>query len=442
VPADFLISGTNTLNITGVNEQSDGGTVEGNPGAIIYEVVYESISNCGCTATDSKTVTVNPAPEANASSNSPVAVGNTILLYGLPNGMSSYIWSGPDSFSSPLQNPTIPNATIAMSGTYTLTVTDTNGCQDDASTNVIVTAAPTVNIEIYTDFGCSNPAFSMTPQTTYYAKVSVTSNNNLSYLQTVQVTLFYNNGSQPDAPTSGNTQSCAILTCTVGTPPTWTIEPNNNLPYPPTNTTWAIESSCVQPALNQLSGDWIFAFKPGKVATESITPAHWDAQGKATNKSSQTGELYIRNKAMNWYGEITINPPLLVDWGEVPLGLKFEDAPNFKTVSIKYIANGDYYEDIESSATWSGDGQTVGLDVTGINNPAPPGMFALKADNTAVYGDALVVSTEPKHINASGRLTGEAGVTVDANSLWLSIGETDIAPVTYSGAIYYQISDQ
>jgi hypothetical protein len=445
VPADWLISGTNTLNITGVNEQSDGGTVDGNPGGIVYELVYQTISDCGCTATDSKTVTVNPSPVATASSNSPVAQGGTIMLYGGPDGMSLYSWIGPNSFSSPFQNPTIPSATGANAGTYTLTVTSPNNCSDNVSVDVTVTAPPTVDaIEIYTDQGCTNTAFSMTPQTPYYAKVSITSNSNLSYLQTVQVTMFYNDGSHPDAPITANTQSCAILTCNVGPPTAWTIEPSNDIIHP-NNTTWQLlDTSCSQPAdLDVQTGYWVFAFKPGKVATESTTPARWDAQGKTINKNSQTGNLYVRNKAMNWYGEITItDPPDKVDWGEVPLGLKFEDTPNPKSVSINYVANGDYFEDVMSSENWTGAGQNVTLDYQGRNQP-PSGLFSLKADNTLNYNTSNIVSsTQYVHINAGGTQTTEAGVPVNTNGLWLSLSLEDILPITYSGAIYYQISDR
>ena len=143
---------------------------------------------------------------------------------------------------------------------------------------------------------------------------------------------------------------------------------------------------------------------------------------------------------MNWYGEITV--PASVDWGEIPLGLTFETVPeNPETTSIKYIANGDYFEDIRSSDNWTGSGEAVMLDVTG-RNPPPTDMFALMADNTDVLADAIVVTTLYKHINASGGLTGEDGVTVDANSLWLSLGETDIVPVIYSGTIYFQIAER
>jgi len=87
---------------------------------------------------DTVNITVNPKPVANASSNSPVSQGATIQLTGGPDGMESYSWTGPNSLTSNSQNPTIPNATKAMEGTYTLTVTNSNGCTDDDTTNVEV----------------------------------------------------------------------------------------------------------------------------------------------------------------------------------------------------------------------------------------------------------------------------------------------------------------
>jgi len=314
-------------------------------------------------------------------------------------------------------------------------------------TNTLVATPPTVDdIEIYSDAGLSNPvslANPMTPQSTYYAKATVSSSDTLAYLQTVQITIFYDSvGTDPIAPITSDNQTCAMLTCTVGPPPSWTIEPNNNPPNPPNNTTWQMVSGeCSQPAnLDVTTGDWVFAFVPGKVATESVAPADWDAQSLATNQANQSGELYVRDKAMNWYGEITV--PASVDWGTVPMGLTFENATyNPQTASIKYIANGDYFEDIKSSDNWTGSGEYVMLDVTG-GNPPPTGMFALMADNTANLGSALVVTTLYKHINASGGLTGEDGVTVNTNSLWLSLCEIGIAPVLYSGTIYLQIAER
>ncbi|MBC8274865.1 MAG: hypothetical protein H8E40_07850 [Chloroflexi bacterium] len=227
---------------------------------------------------------------------------------------------------------------------------------------------PTVDaIGIYTDIGCTLPATDMNPQTEYYCKVTVGSINKLKHLSTVKVTLFYDSGGDPVAPIIPDTQTCAILTCTVD-PLAWAMLPTGG------STTWSIDSGdCSQPAdLNATTGDWIFAFTPGKVATESIAPAYWDAQGLATNKTAQTGELYDRDTAMNWFGEITVNTAS-VNWGAVPLGLVFENATyNPETgIDVNYIANGDYEEDIKST-DWVGavSLDTVTLDVTGGNPPA------------------------------------------------------------------------
>jgi PKD repeat protein len=102
---------------------------------------YLTVTDGGCTSDpDNTVVTVNTKPTATASSNSPVSEGATIQLYGSPNGMTSYSWVGPGGWISSLQNPTRSSATLAMAGTYTLTVTNSNGCTDDESTSVTVNA--------------------------------------------------------------------------------------------------------------------------------------------------------------------------------------------------------------------------------------------------------------------------------------------------------------
>jgi len=100
-----------------------------------YTLTITDSSGCG-SASASTDVVINARPTASASSNSPVFEGGTIRLYGGPGGMTSYHWTGPDGFVSDEENPVMPNATSAMAGTYTLTVTNSNGCID--SDNVVV----------------------------------------------------------------------------------------------------------------------------------------------------------------------------------------------------------------------------------------------------------------------------------------------------------------
>lgn len=88
-----------------------------------------------------------------ASNSGPFCVGGTIQLNSTA-GATSYNWTGPNGFTSSLPNPTIPNATLAMSGTYNLTVTGT-GCTQSISTSVVVVPpiAPNAGVDDTVCFG-------------------------------------------------------------------------------------------------------------------------------------------------------------------------------------------------------------------------------------------------------------------------------------------------
>jgi len=110
---------------------------------------YLTVTYGGCTSDPTNTtVVVGTKPTATASSNSPVSEGATIQLYGGPNGMTSYSWTGPGGWTSSLQNPIRSSATLAMAGTYTLTVTNSNGCTDDESTSVTVSTTELPNYPV------------------------------------------------------------------------------------------------------------------------------------------------------------------------------------------------------------------------------------------------------------------------------------------------------
>jgi hypothetical protein len=97
-------------------------------------------------ASNTITMAVNPLPTATASNNGPVCIGKTLSLTGGPGSMAIYSWSGPSSYTSSTQSPTVSlSTTLAMAGTYTITVTNTNGCTSTASTAVIVNdCTPTI----------------------------------------------------------------------------------------------------------------------------------------------------------------------------------------------------------------------------------------------------------------------------------------------------------
>jgi hypothetical protein len=79
-------------------------------------------------------------------------VGNELKLSGGPDGMTSYAWSGPSGFSSILQTPTVSvNATLSMSGSYTLNVISPDGCPGSDIVNVNVYTA---NVNDYAQVVC------------------------------------------------------------------------------------------------------------------------------------------------------------------------------------------------------------------------------------------------------------------------------------------------
>jgi len=97
-----------------------------------------------CTASTSVTITSPPELSVFAGSNSPVDEGNNINLSSNGGGGTSpydYNWTGPDSWTSTDQNPVIANAQTTHSGTYTVTITDENGCTATAQTSVTVSSA-------------------------------------------------------------------------------------------------------------------------------------------------------------------------------------------------------------------------------------------------------------------------------------------------------------
>src|SRR5204863_10166911 len=65
----------------------------------------------------------------------------TALLSPSVPGVVTYAWTGPNGFTSSLQNPTIASATLANAGIYSVTMF--NGCTSSAgNTTVVVNPAP------------------------------------------------------------------------------------------------------------------------------------------------------------------------------------------------------------------------------------------------------------------------------------------------------------
>jgi gliding motility-associated-like protein len=88
-----------------------------------------------CIASSTTAVVVN-STAVTASNNGPLCSNLTLQLNA--NGAGTFVWVGPNGFTSTSQNPTIPNATSVASGIYTVTITSPQGCVATATTNATV----------------------------------------------------------------------------------------------------------------------------------------------------------------------------------------------------------------------------------------------------------------------------------------------------------------
>jgi uncharacterized repeat protein (TIGR01451 family) len=87
----------------------------------------------GCTASDTHVIAVNPSPSISITGPATACDSATLSA---PAGFT-YLWSTSETTSS---------ISVTTSGTYSVTVTDGNGCTDTASHTVAITTTPAANI--------------------------------------------------------------------------------------------------------------------------------------------------------------------------------------------------------------------------------------------------------------------------------------------------------
>lgn len=300
-------------------------------------------------------------------------------------------------------------------------------------------ATPVITtVELYSDSGLTSAATDITPLTTYYAKVTVGDANRISDIIEVKLELFYDaTPDDPVAPGSANTQTNAIFTWTNGGDFVMTAM---------TDTTWSLEdvagASVIPSDMTAISGDWVFAFKAGKVTTESAGLAgNWDMYAKATDGIAASHELYERNKNILWYGEVS-TVTTTVGWGTVTAGSGFSDNTNMETgIAITYIANGDYSTSVKA-VDWddiSGTSGVASYDDTGATSGAND--FSLAAFTTDNFTSKIQVTMAGAVVDSSGTLTVETGNATTTNTLWLKLAAT-FSNDTYTGSITYIITNR
>lgn len=295
---------------------------------------------------------------------------------------------------------------------------------------VLGNIAPTVSaVSVYEQ---GNGVISvMSPQTEYYVRVPVTDANSLDDLVTVTVYLYYDQDgvyNYSDMPTSGDTQTCAIMTWT-NLGDSWAIDPSGG------DTTWVlVTANCSAPSMSGTTGYFDFHFKPGKAAMKNEGTSQWHIYAIARD-STDSGSRYATGNTMSWYGEI-FGVTLKAYWSSVSLGC--DDVPADSHVSATYISNGNYSEQIKTNSPWSINGSVN----ASLNTGGTPGdkEFSVKACEDDVLGEAIQVSTVYTSIDDAETMTDDVGYIHPYNTLWLSLGATGLIPGTYTGVVSYRIA--
>ncbi|MFC5411674.1 hypothetical protein ACFPMF_20295, partial [Larkinella bovis] len=156
-PYQYVWTGPDGFNRTG---QSQTIPVATTANAGVYTVKITDANNCTAIATATAVIGTLPV----AICNSPVCEGGTVYLSATEGG-SSYYWTGPHGFTSTLQSPTIPNATTANSGSYTVVITGTSICSGTAITSLKILPKPLINA-LVSNSACIGGGFNLSATVT------------------------------------------------------------------------------------------------------------------------------------------------------------------------------------------------------------------------------------------------------------------------------------
>jgi hypothetical protein len=180
------------------------------------------------------------------------------------------------------------------------------------------------------------------------------------------------------------------------------------------------------------TGDWIFAFKVGKVP-----PNPWERAGWDMHDVLQTHLLYARHyllgKQVLWYGQITVNTAMLISaQGQCQ---PFCDTVNEVTGISRHLSPMGITMKCKSSAIWTGVTYNADFDETGVC--ANPNEFSMMVWCEDVFESAVQVTLAGTNV-VSMTQTTETGMERATITLWLKIAS--VFPIdTYSGTIYYSI---
>jgi hypothetical protein len=150
--ATFSWTGPNSF-VSGLQNPTINNSVLGTHDGL-YSV---TVTSPGCSENLGTTVTINPLPTVAPTASGPFCEGTANLSLNANasgNAPFNYSWSGPGALNNTgIATPSVPNAPASASGTYSVLVTDANGCTKSSNVLATVWALPNVLI---TPIGSTN----------------------------------------------------------------------------------------------------------------------------------------------------------------------------------------------------------------------------------------------------------------------------------------------
>ena len=353
---------------------------------------------------------------ASANSNSPLCAGNTIVL--TSSGGTSYIWSGPNGFTSSAQNPTILNAGTDMTGIYTVTVTAAAGCTVIATTSVTVNALP------------ATPTITAGGPTTFCdgESVTLTSSAATSYLWSTGATTASINVTSAGSYTVQVTNASGCQS----TASVATIVTVNALPATPTITAGGPTTFCEGGSVNLTSSAGSTYLWSTGAATASInvsTSGSYTVQVTNANgcQSALSAATTVTVNALPAAPTITAGgPTTFCDGGSVTLtssaGTSYLWSTGATTASINVTVSGSFTVRV-TDVNGCQSAQSAATSVTVNVLPATP---TIAAGGTTTFCEGGSVT-----------LTSSAGTTY----LWSTGATTASINVTVSGSYTVQVTN-
>ncbi len=191
----------------------------------VYNLTVTAVN--GCTASLTQTMLVNPTPTLSAAG-ATICTSQTLNL-SANSTATTFLWTGPQSFTSSLQNPFITNPVVGNTGTYTVKATSALGCTNNAIATVSVVLPPSLTAQLSSHSLCSQ-AFNGSPNT-----ITLTAGGANTYSLVTVPDMFNSNPSGPVSPLSAIPPNTGIASatlsgsngvCTVTTGLTFSIIPN------------------------------------------------------------------------------------------------------------------------------------------------------------------------------------------------------------------------